>query len=441
MEIAKEHEREAERLKLLDSYSILDSLPEEDYDNLTKLAAEICHTPISLITLLDDKRQWFKSNHGLDLRETSKEQAFCAHAINGYDSVFMVDDAREDIRFHDNPLVTTDPHVIFYAGIPLKNELGLPLGTLCVIDHKPNHLSENQIAALQILSQQVMNLLELRKSKATLEKTNRQLKEFSKDLEKKVTLRTMQLKQKNKELKKMNAELQSFAYISSHDLQEPLRKIQTFSSQILETEKSLSDKGRYRFKRMQLAANRMQHLIQDLLAYSRAEKSEHTFETTSFEHLAEEMRDNLKEELQNKNAILQISGNCTIDLIPALMRQVLSNLIVNSLKFSKKGEQALITINVTTVTHLDIAEIPLMENKRYAQIAVTDNGIGFEQKHAAQIFKIFQRLHSRDKYEGTGIGLAIVKKIVQIHNGHIRVESKPDEGVRFEIFVPIEQAS
>ena len=150
---------EKERLAELKSYSILDTLPEEDYDNLTAIAAEICNTEISLISLLDDKRQWFKSHHNLDVSETPKEYAFCAHAINDPKNVFIVQDARNDERFYDNPLVTGEPHVIFYAGVPLLSPKGLPLGTLCVIDHKPKLLSNSQINSLQALSKQVMNIL------------------------------------------------------------------------------------------------------------------------------------------------------------------------------------------------------------------------------------------------------------------------------------------
>lgn len=172
-----DHEFEKERQIELDSYHILDTLPEKDYDEITLLASRICNTPISLISLLDDKRQWFKSHHGLGASETPKEFAFCAHAINDSTNTMIVKDSRKDERFHDNPLVTDGPNVVFYAGVPLISENGLPLGTLCVIDNKPSDLDEWQITALKALSNQLINLLDLRKKKILLERRNQGLTE------------------------------------------------------------------------------------------------------------------------------------------------------------------------------------------------------------------------------------------------------------------------
>ena len=154
---------EALRIKVLHQYSILDTLPEKDFDDITKLASQICNTPISAITLVDTKRQWFKSNHGLRTRETPREFSFCAHAINTPDEIFMIPDSRSDQRFADNPLVTGEPHVVFYAGMPLVNEDGIALGSMCVIDNKPHKLNEDQLTALKVLSNQVVKLLELRR--------------------------------------------------------------------------------------------------------------------------------------------------------------------------------------------------------------------------------------------------------------------------------------
>lgn len=159
---------EENRVNALKSYDILDSLPEEDYDDITRLASEICQTPISLISLIDDSRQWFKSNHGLAVRETPRDYAFCTHGILNPFEVLVVNDSREDIRFAGNPLVTGDPYVIFYAGVPLVDKNGFALGSLCVIDHESKQLKQTQLDALKILAKQVVNLLEMRRSNKAL---------------------------------------------------------------------------------------------------------------------------------------------------------------------------------------------------------------------------------------------------------------------------------
>ncbi len=438
MQKASYHKREAERIKLLQSYSILDTLPEIEYDNLTKLAAEICKTPVSLISLVDNSRQLFKSHFGFELEETPREQSFCAHAINGDGSIFMIEDTRLDERFRDNPLVTGRSDIIFYAGVPLKSAMGLPLGTLCVIDHIPRILSKNQIEALHILSEQVMSLLELRKSKLELDIAHSELTRFSDKLEKMVSSRTSELESKNRELETMNAELQSFTYISSHDLQEPLRKIQIFISQLEENEyHSLTENGRYKFERIRLAAFRMQNLIQDLLAYSVAENIGMNTENVSLKSLVEETMDTLKEELKNRGTTVEILAYCNLDVVPSQFKQLFYNLFSNAIKFANVGGSSFIKISGQTVTALQYPDMPLKKDIRYSRIMISDNGIGFEQRYADQVFGIFQRLHGHEEYRGTGIGLAIVKKVIQNHSGFISVKSSSGNGAQFEIFLPV----
>ena len=197
MKSAEILENEEERLKILDSYKILDTLPEEDYDAIAKIASSICNTPIALISLIDKDRQWFKSNHGLEARETPRELAFCAHSILNPDELFIINDATKDERFYDNPLTTENPHVIFYAGAPLNTSDGLALGTLCVIDNKPNDLNESQQESLKLLANQVVGLLELRK-------------------------KNEELKSVNNKVTQLNEQLNSFAFRLTHDLKSPI---------------------------------------------------------------------------------------------------------------------------------------------------------------------------------------------------------------------------
>ncbi len=162
------------RLEALHQFQILDTDPEAAYDDITFLASYICETPISTITLIDEKRQWFKSKVGLTSSESSRNSSFCAHAIHEF-NLFTIKDAQLDSRFSDNPLVTGDPHIRFYAGSPLVTSDGYALGTLCVIDRRPRELSEEQNLALQALSRQVMVQLEARRNSHALTKLNETL--------------------------------------------------------------------------------------------------------------------------------------------------------------------------------------------------------------------------------------------------------------------------
>ncbi len=376
------------------SYSILDTLPESDYDNITKIAAEICGTPISLISLIDDKRQWFKSHHGLDATETPKEYAFCGHAINTPNDVFIVQDARKDERFHDNPLVTGDPHVIFYAGVPLVSEAGLPLGTLCVIDHKPNLLSQSQISSLSALSNQVINLLELRKSKQQLERT------------------IMELEEKNEGLER-------FAVVAAHDLKTPLINISSLAQLFQNQYKDILDSEGLEMLEMIIGSSgNLIGLIDGLLQYS---KSESLLREGKSDIELQMLRTDL-EGLFNYDHQLKLVLKSDLTKIKAhktALHQILINLITNAIKYHDKE-----TVEI---------ELGVSESDTHFLFYVKDNGPGIETIHQERIFKIFEKLATTDKFgvRGNGIGLATVKKIVEKLGGAIRVESDLGKGAKF----------
>jgi PAS domain S-box-containing protein len=259
-----------------------------------------------------------------------------------------------------------------------------------------------------------------------------------KQADEEITKKTTQLEVKNMELEKMNKELESFAYISSHDLQEPLRKIQTFASRILEKEFThLSNTGKDHFLRMQKAAQKMQTLIQDLLAYSRINATTNEFEPTDFRKIIEEVKDDFKERIKELHATIEVTGICQLSIIPFQFRQLMHNLIGNALKFSNPETPPHIVIK-SEFAEGNTLNIPgLSKNQKYCHISIVDNGIGFENQYKEKIFDVFQRLHDKSEYDGTGIGLSIVKKIVETHGGIITAHSELNKGATFDIFIPV----
>lgn len=266
-------------------------------------------------------------------------------------------------------------------------------------------------------------------------------KNFSEQLEEKVRERTRQLnevnedlEEKNIELQKMNQELEAFTYISSHDLQEPLRKIQTFAGRIITKERDqLSETAIDYFSRMQDAATRMQALINDLLSFSRLNTYERILEITDLHQIIEEVVTEFNEVIEEKNAVIIAGEMYDINIIPFQFRQLMYNLIGNALKFSKQDVPPRIHIQCEFVSG---SSSPFGSREAW-HISVGDNGIGFEKHFGERIFGVFQKLHAKEDYAGTGIGLAIVKKIVDNHNGIISAESELGEGTTFNIYLPV----
>ncbi|SOD79694.1 sensor histidine kinase [Spirosoma fluviale] len=259
-----------------------------------------------------------------------------------------------------------------------------------------------------------------------------------------------QLEAANTELKRSNENLQSFAYIASHDLQEPLRKIQAFGDILKEQYSPLLDnEGQYMIERMQLAAERMSSLIRDLLDYSQITSQRDMFRPFSLTKLLEDIIEDLWHPIEHTNARIELGSGKDYPLPDLVgdrfqLRQLFQNLLSNALKFYKTNEEGLPIPPVITVSaqQKQRADLPvdvqqdLPRNESFWVIRVADNGIGFDQKHADLVFEVFKRLHSRQKFEGTGVGLAVVKKVVEQHDGAIRVQSKLGKGTIFTIYLP-----
>ncbi|GAA4281016.1 sensor histidine kinase [Gaetbulibacter aestuarii] len=394
MILAQPHEKEQERLKELESFSILRTIPELDYDDLTAIAAQICDTPISLVSLLEADCQWFKSHHGLDLQETPRNISFCGHAINQPSDIFIVEDATKDERFFDNPLVTGPPYIQFYAGVSLMSDNGLPLGTLCVVGNEPKTLTNKQIQSLKALSRQTMNVLNLRKSKLELEKAL-------------------------KELLAKNQELDRFASIAAHDIKSPLAGIQGMIMLFTEQYRSVLDEhANEMLSLIQNSSEQLQSLIEGILMYSKGDNILQDEKSTI--KISELEKDML--ELFSSETKLNFTVNSQLEEIttnPVALKQVLLNLIANGIKYNDKD-------------HINI-ELGISGDTKNYYFYVSDNGPGIPQENREKIFRIFEVTTQTDRYgeTGHGIGLATVKKIVDKFGGDLTVDSELGQGSKF----------
>ncbi|MFN3916385.1 MAG: sensor histidine kinase [Flavobacteriales bacterium] len=384
---------EAERLSKLYSYNLLDTPDEEEFDAITKIAAKICDTPISLITLIDEKRQYFKSKFGLHIKEIPREFSFCAHAINTPDTPFIIEDTSQDLRFNDNPHAKSEFGLCFYVGIPINIE-GFALGTLCVLDKTPKKLSPEQIESLQLLTLQVVKLIELKKKNELL-------------------------RQKKQKIEALAKELEEFVYAASHDLKEPLRMMKSFMK-LLEKgySEKLDDTAKKYIHFAVDGSERMEVLINELLHFYQAGQSEIIKEPVDLNEIIDEIEQLHRKDLMGKDVKIERLNLGLIKTSKITVLTILRNLIANAIKFQ----------NDNLTPKINVA---LSENRTHWVIAVSDNGIGIEKTHQKTIFTIFKKLHRKEEYPGSGIGLAVCKKLVARLNGDIWVES---DGINGSIF-------
>ncbi|GGI25416.1 sensor histidine kinase [Pedobacter mendelii] len=385
---------EPERLASLKAYKIMDTSEEDDFDDLTKMASEICGTPIALITLVDETRQWFKSRIGLDVNQTPREHAFCAHTIIDPTGTMQVTDARSDLRFAENPLVTSDPNIVFYAGVSLQSPDGYSLGSLCVIDRVPKSLTPQQLNGLKILAKQVIAQMELRKKIADLHEANKKLSET-------------------------NEFMQRFATTAAHDLKNPLSSI-LMSAELLT--RHLEQNGDV--KALKLASTnlsstkKLAKLVNDMLDYSlKPEKLTQNHTSILLSNFLEKtvsmitMPDNVVITYPTENPIITTSE--------IALQQIFINLLTNAVRYNDKP----------------ICKIQISYHKKDGKdvFVIQDNGIGIANKELERIFDRHVTLNHVDRFQqnGTGIGLFTVRFLVEKLNGKISVESEITKGSRF----------
>ncbi len=382
---------EHDRLQELYRYELLDSPYEQEYNDIVELASQICNTPISLITLLDSERQWFKANVGLDVKQTDRNVAFCDHAIRG-NHMMEVPDAWNDNRFVDNPLVTGEPRIRYYAGVPLVTERGYKLGTLCVIDSVPRNLQQEQSRMLNILARQVMKLFELRLN--------------------------------NKALKKYSNTQNTMMGILAHDVCSPLHSIRTsfemyntgiFSEEEIKTVFSIVP------KQLSNTIDLVKNLVEwsKLLTEQGLKPSPFNLYNTCKRCLA---YISLQAGLKDTKLVNNIDPKLEIQYTEQSVEFILRNLLSNSVKFTNAG-----SITVSAVV-----------DSNTLVLKVTDNGKGMS---ADTISKVMRRQHvtpheGTGKEKGNGFGLFMIQEFVQGNGGNMNISSN-NSGTIVEISLPV----
>ena len=396
MEAAPLPDNEDERLAELLSYDVLDTEAEQLFDDLTTLASQICDTPIALISLIDPDRQWFKSRVGLDAEETSREIAFCSHAIL-QDDVFEIPNASLDPRFHDNPLVIGAPDIRFYAGAPLVSPSGHAIGTLCTIDRKPRKLTESQKTSLQTLSKSVVAHLEL--------------------------------KRKNRELERTSQFRSDFLSYVSHEIRTPLNAINTFS-RLLEGEAQklkLPESFTTPLSHVTQSGERLLEIVNSVLDIKQIEAgkmrvmpravSTHDF----FTHLFSLTKIRAEDGGITFTTTIDSRVPDTLFFDDTKFGQVALNLLSNAIKFTSRGKSV-------------SAQVKYKNDKLIFN--VIDQGIGISEEDQKRLFTPFERMENAHQISGTGLGLNISKRLIELMDGTIKVSSKVNEGTRISVTLP-----
>lgn len=379
---------EDERLAALRRYNILDTEPEAAFDDITRLAAQICEAPIAVINLIDSGRQWFKSEIGLGVRETPLDISICAHAIL-QPGLFVVPDTLKDERFRGNPLVKGDPFLRFYAGALLATPDGQALGTVCVLDHQPRELTPLQGAALTALARQTMAQLELRQALRQAERLNRHHNRLM--------------------------------AVAGHDLKQPLQVISMVLGRL--DRETLDVRDQERLDHADTAVDQLARGLDGLALAAQLDDSMGPLrQAVPLGPLLQQVARTWWLHAARKSINLRIVDTSAVGLTdPAMLKTALGNLIGNAIKYTRPRGSVLVGVR---------------RHGSYARIEVCDTGIGIAPEKLGEIFEAFHQLDPEDA-EGLGLGLAIVRRTADMLEHPVSVRSELGGGSCFGIAVPL----
>jgi signal transduction histidine kinase len=392
-------EEAASRLAALHEAQVLGTAPEEDFDDIAMLASEICGTPIGLVSLVDEDRQWFKAKVGLDLDGTHRDIAFCSHAVNGHD-LLEVPDARADPRFHENPLVTGEYNFRFYAGAPVILDGTHAVGTVCVIDNEPRELSTGQRRALRSLARHASVQLDLRRYARHAQEINDRMRQLDRMKD-------------------------SFLAGVSHELRTPLSSIHGYLEMLLEDDFDADTSRRFLLV-MQRNSDRLLRLIDDLLAVARLHHDGMDLDLAEVDlaELAHQVVLSCRPLAEARDVKLRdrTASPVLVRGDAKRLQQALNHLVVNAIKFTAADGE--ITVSST--------------NTGEPELIITDTGVGIPANELPHVFDRFFRSAAADAMAapGPGVGLAIVRSIIDAHHGSIHLDSEPGTGTTVRFTLP-----
>lgn len=393
---------EQERLKALYRYKILDTAPEEEFDNITQLAAEICDAPVAMINLIDKDRQWAKSMIGLpeSAREVERDHTVCQYTIQ-HDEPLEINDLTQDTRFANLPAVDAEDGLRYYLGAPLVNPDGHVLGAICVLDFQSRNMTQAQLNQMKILAKVVITRLELKK--------------------------------KNDQLKELNNYKIKLMKMLSHDLRSPLNGIIGLAGILKSMTEQDDSEDAEMLDLIEQGGQQMNQMISEIMNYTLIESQEFSLNRTEIclKDVLQSVEKLYKAAAQIKKINLVISDNTdvsTIQLDEEKFEHILGNLLSNAIKYTSTGGRVEVDVRIDNSNSHDLLVVK-----------VIDNGIGMKEEQVENLFSREYKIitNGTDGEKSTGIGLTIIKSFVDLHHGEIFVESTLDVGSVFTVKIPI----